>query len=271
MQPLDVILLAGGHLDDHFAGVVGTKAKPLIRFEGVTVLYRMIHAFKESGRAGKIVLVGSPEVVNSREAELCDLVAVDRGSSPANIIAGLNALREDGGEPERVMICTTDLPFITPASIQVFFDQCGDADFYAPLIAEEAFGDAYPTAPVTAVKLRDGSYTTGCLYNATSGALRRCLPYIEQVFTHRKSKLKMANILGVGFTFKYLTRQLTVASVEQKISELLHCTARAIPESSPELAFDIDYIEDYHYVLQNYKNALAGKWAPPSSKETVNA
>lgn len=266
MATFDVILPAGGHLDPHFAGVVGTPAKPLIKFEGVSVLYRMIQAFRESGVANRLVVVGSPEVMASKEATLCDFAVKELGSSPANIIAGIGALADAGSEPERVLICTTDLPFITPEGIRNFVNQCGTKDFYAPLISDESYGNDYPNAPATFVKLRDGVYTTGCLYNVNSAAVKRCLTYIEQVFQNRKSKLAMANILGVGFTLKYLTKQLRVADVETRISELLHCSASAVPNASAELAYDIDYLEDYHYVLQNWNAALRGKWMPPAPK-----
>jgi CTP:molybdopterin cytidylyltransferase MocA len=263
MRKFDVIIPAGGHLDAHFSDVVGTNSKPLIRFEGVTILYRILHAFRASGVAERIVVVGTQEVIDSSDVKLADLAVLEKGSSPANIQAGLVELSRDAAEPDRVLICTGDVPFITPEAITNFVAQCGDKDFYAPLISEEDYAEVYPGSPATFVKLKEGSITTGSIFNVNSIAVKKCLTYIEQVFQHRKSKLGMANILGVGFTLKYLTRQLRISDVEQRISELLHCSASGIQNGAPELAYDVDYLEDYHYALQNYHHALRGKWMPP--------
>lgn len=264
MQPLDVIVPAGGHLDSHFAEVVGTKSKPLISFHGTTMLKRILVALKESGCVNRIALVGTQEVIDHYDAKLADFRDIELGTSPKNILAGLRALSANGEQPDRVLICTCDLPFLTPESVKTFFSRCTNYDFHAPLISDAEYADVYPTAPATFVKLRDGTYTTGCLYHAKSEALKSCISYIEQVFTQRKSKLGMANILGVGFTMKYLLKMLKVADVEARVSELLHCSAKAIPNSDPALAYDIDYIEDYHYALQNWDDILRGKWSPPN-------
>lgn len=267
MGSFDVIIPAGGHLDSHFAGVVGTNSKPLIHFKGVTILRRTVEAFKATGLANRIVVVGTEEVNAHRDAELADFSTPEQGTSPKNIVAGLRMLETDGSAPDRVLICTADLPFVTPDSIKNFVAQTSTKDFYAPLIAEDAYMESFPGCPATFVRLRDGSYTAGCLYNADTQTLKRCLEYIEQVFHQRKSKLGMANILGVGFTMKYLLKLVTVADVEKRVSELLHCSATAIPESSPDLAFDIDYIEDYQYALQNYDAIQRGKWEPVTAKQ----
>jgi len=80
---------------------------------------------------------------------------------------------------------------------------------------------------------------------------------IERVFQNRKSKIGMARILGLKFVYGYLTQSLTVSDVEAKVKDVLKCSAAAVPGSPPELAFDIDYQEDYHYAVQAMK--LRGK------------
>jgi len=92
-------------------------------------------------------------------------------------------------------------------------------------------------------------WTTGCAYVIGVEALRRARPYIERVFENRKSKIGMARLLGPTFVFKWLTNRLRVPDIERKVSTLLGVQGAAVPHSPPELAFDIDYLEDYQYAL----------------------
>ncbi len=265
MPKYDVIVPAGGYLKTHMADVVGTKAKPLIRFEGQTILYRVLTALRASECVGRIAVVGSKEVVAHEDAKLADFVLLERETGPQNIIAGLDAL-SDAGTTERVMICTSDLCFITPESICEFADKFGDRDFYAPLIEEDAWEEAFPTCAATFVKLLDGKFTLGCLYGIRTEALKRALAHIEKVFSRRKSKLGMARLLGFQFVYAYLVKKLTVKDVVNKVGEVLGSTIEPIWQSPPELAFDIDALEDYHYALQNYRNCTQGKWTPPRAE-----
>lgn len=261
----DVVIPAGGHLDQHFADVVGTKSKALIGFQGTTILGRTIKAFRETGAVRRIAVVGTQEVLDHADVRLADLSCLERGSSPKNIMAGFDLMRHDGEEPERALICTADLPFITPNSIQAFLSVTGKKDFYAPLITEESYFESFRDSPATFVRLKDGSYTAGCLYNVNTASARKSLEYMEEVFKQRKSKMGMANILGVGFLIRYIFRMVKVEDVERRVSELLHCTASGILGSNPELAFDIDHIDDYYYAIQNYSAIQKGKWSPVNS------
>ena len=109
--------------------------------------------------------------------------------------------------------------------------------------------------------LIDGTWTTGCAYLATPKGMFAAMEHIERVFQNRKSKLGMARILGLKFVYGYLTQKLTVSDVEAKVKDVLKCSAVAIPGSPPELAFDIDYPEDYHYALQTIKLRVKGSAA----------
>ena len=55
MPQLDVVIPAGGRLDDQFARVVATPSKALIRFDGKTVLESTIEALRVRGHAVEAV------------------------------------------------------------------------------------------------------------------------------------------------------------------------------------------------------------------------
>lgn len=248
----DAILPAGGTIPDDFAAKVGTNKKPLIKINGRTVLEATIASLRESGLVNRIVVIGSQEVLDHPSSQLADLRLLEAATGPDNIYKGLDALLTGEAPPDRILIVTTDLPFLTPGLIKTFVENCPPSrDFCVPLVAQGDFSKRFPGTPATFVTLKDDTYTTGCIYLANVKPLRAARPHINNVFEQRKSKMGMAKLLGLGFVFKYLTKQMTVDDVERKIVSLLGCSGAAIRHSAPEFAFDIDYLEDYEYAVAN--------------------
>lgn len=248
MDVLDAIVPAGGSLDEAFASAVGVKHKPLIRFDGKTVLERTVEAVKTAYPGGRIVVVG-PESVRQHIAEQVSMALPEADSGPANILLGLDWLRRTTDVPlGKVLVVTSDLPFLTPDSLQRLVSRCDpDAAFSVPLIRNDTFERAYPGAPATFVPVREGLVTTGCAYLIDAQALERAQPHMEAIFERRKSKLAMARLLGPAFVWKLLTKTLTVEDVERKASQILGCTAKAVRDAAAELAFDLDYLDDFRY------------------------
>lgn len=254
MAGYDVVIPAGGQIDAEFSRVVGVSSKALIKFEGHTVLRRTIEALRGSGQIGRIVVVGSEAVCSHEDATLADAVLPEAGTAPKNIWAGTQHLLTLDFPPDRVLVVTADLPFLKPETIDRFLELCDHTiDFNVPLIAKEDFEEAFPSASATFVRLLDGEWTTGCAYMLTVRGMKVAMEHLDRVFERRKSKLGMARLLGVKFVWDYINKKLTVSDIEQKVTQLLRVRGRALPGAPPELAFDVDYIEDYHYVLSSLK------------------
>ena len=173
-------------------------------------------------------------------------------SLPNNILLGVKELLAMEDPPERLLIVTTDLPFVTDKSLAAFLDLCPpDADFCGALVSAESYLDRFPGSNSTWAKLKDGRFTLGGVYLARTEALRKAMPEIERVIAVRKSVTGMAPLLGPGFLMKLMTRGLTVAAIEAKVGEILNMKVVAVRDSPAELAFDIDEIDDYQYALAN--------------------
>ena len=249
MAQVDVIIPAGGKINPAFARVVGTSNKALIKLEGKTVLSNTLECLRSMPGVRRIVVIG-PEEVHAEAQGVADHALPEQKTGPQNIFSGLRWLTQCYDPAEQVLIVTSDLPFLNTQVLKTFIDLCPPGkDFCVPLISKDAFLDCFPSAEATFVTLRDGTWTTGCAYLATPKGLFTAIEHIERVFANRKSKLGMARILGPKFVYGYLTQKLTVTDVEEKVKDLLKCVGVAIPGSPPELCFDIDYIEDYHYAL----------------------
>jgi len=251
----DAILPAGGTIPDDYAAKVGTNKKPLVVIDGRTVLATTISALRESGLVRRIVVVGSDEVLAHADAKGADIVLPEGVSGPDNIYRGLKALLESDLPPEKVIIATTDLPFIDANVVQRFVIACSEGDFCVPMVTQEEYETRFPGTQATYVTLRDRVCTAGCMYLATVSGLKAARPHIENVFEQRKSKIGMAKLLGPVFLIKFVLKRLTLADVEKKITDMLKCTGSAVPGSPPELVFDIDYLEDYEYAVAYAANA----------------
>lgn len=267
MAKLDVVIPAGGVVEQEFARVIGTDSKALVKFDEVSVLRRTIEALRASPVVGRIVVVGSKSVVDSEDAKLADIVLPATGSGPTNIMVGIEHLAGLDLPPHQVLIVTVDLPFLTTEGLHNFLNLCtGEMDLYVPLISLADWEEAYPGAEATFVRLLDGHWTTGCMYLMTVRGFKVAKPHIEAVFAKRKSKLGMAALLGPKFVWDYFNKKLTVTDIEKKITQMVKINGTAVPGSPPELAFDIDYLEDYHYALGVFKTR-ASKRAAEAAQE----
>lgn len=258
---LDVVLPAGGRIDGKFAAEAGLEVKALIDVGGCTVLERTLNALRETGRVRRAVVVGPREVADHPCSKLADAVLPEGGDSgPANIARGLEWLSETSpARADRVLIVTTDLPFLTADAILTFIDSCPpEPDVCAPLVGKEAFEARFPgfrRSRSQYVPLADGHWTIGCGFLVNPEAIRASRDRIEQGFAVRRSQIGMTRLLGIGFMIRLLMRTLSVAHIEARCRDILGCSVKGVLDSSPELAFDLDYIREYRYAAK----ALMGR------------
>lgn len=252
MPTYDAILPAGGKIDAEFAKVVGTDYKALIQIHGKTLLGQALDALEETGLIKSTIVIGPDEVLVSDDGQRATYKLPPGETGPDNIYKGLNQLLNEPTPPQKVLIVTTDLPFLSAEALTGFLDRCPpDKDICIPLIREADFHQRFPGTTATFVKLKDDSWTTGNVFLMDVAALRRSKPHIDRVFANRKSKMGMAKLLGPVFVLKYLTKRLTLVDLEAKILTMLGCSGAAITDSRPELHFDIDFIDDYEYAVKH--------------------
>lgn len=249
---VDAVLPAGGRIAGDLASEAGTDVKALLRFNGETMLKQTLRTLRTTGRVRTIAVVGPQEI--SPHADLADVVLPETDSGAGNILRGLEWLRgaSCGTEAERVVIVTTDLPFLTADAITGFLDACPpELDLCVPVLNRQEFEGRFARSSSRYVRLSDGEWIIGCAFLINPAAITRNQAMVERVFAARRSQLGMARLLGALFVLRFLTRRLTVRQVERKCLELLGCTGGAVHGCEPELAFDIDYAGDYAYALRH--------------------
>lgn len=244
---LDAILPAGGRLPAELAQKVGTEVKALIEIDGKPLLGHVLDAVKGSGKVRRIVLIGGPEV-QSAFADQVDFVLEEATTGPDNMYNGLEKLMQADAPPTRVLLATTDLPYIRKEHIeQLIAMSPEDRNIVVPLVHRSDFEAEYPGTSSTFVKLKDGEFTLGGMFLMDAAAMARMKPHVAAVFNQRKSKLGMARLLGLNFVVRYFTHSLALSDIEAKIVSLLQCSGKAVPGAPVQFAYDIDDWEDYSY------------------------
>ncbi len=251
-EGVDVILPAGGRIAGEFARDAGAAIKALIRLNDETLLARTIAALRETGRARRIVVVGTHEDAELRAAASdADALLPEGETGPDNIFRALDYLRSGGFPPRPVLIVTTDLPFVTAASFSGFLERCSpDADLCIPVVERAEYEARFPHAQNEFVRLRDGQWTIGGAFLVRPDALEKSRTQLDQIFAARKSQPAMARLLGPLFIARFALRQLTVAHIERRCGQILGVRGVAVRGCAPELAFDIDQPNEYRYAVE---------------------
>ena len=251
MEKFDVIIPAGGRLDDHFARVALTPYKPLIKVQDYMVGFRSLEAVQESGRLGRVIVIGPKDVQDVFKMR-ATAVMNETGEITKNIAMGIRELKSMGDMTSRVLIITADLPYVEAKTLTQFLDLCpNDADLVAPLISKEEYVDRFPGATGTFAKLNDGDWTLGCAYLVNPEVFQRILPEVEKVVANRKNIFKMSQLLGFGFLWKVITKSISVPEIITKLESILGCKIKVVRKGPADLAYDIDDIVDYEYALRN--------------------
>lgn len=255
-ETFDVLLPAGGRINDAWAKNAGAEVKTLLKFGGETMLQRTIRVLRETENIGRIVVIGPAEL---REAAQDADVLIDEGASgPDNIFRGLAWLQEnptdrvlDVGKTQsdaRVLLMTTDLPFVTSAAISHFLDSCPrDAEICIPIVEKAPFEARFPNSPNFWVPLNGQNWTLACAFLLHVESMKRSRTHIEAIFAARKSQFQMAKLLGVPFIARLFLKKLTIAHIQNRCEKVLGCRGAVIENAAPELAFDIDDETEYLY------------------------
>jgi CTP:molybdopterin cytidylyltransferase MocA len=241
---MPAIVPAGGTIDGRFQELAGTTLRCLAPMGGDTVLQIVVSALKRTEFAAPIVAAvpdGTP----------VDVTGVDSWTASADLgtqsIRNCLALVEDA---ERILICTSDLPFITAQAITEFVNRASpESDICIGLVTSRDYNAAFPGSPASIfLPLREcGPVTIGCLFLLKLDAVKRIDPWLDKLFSARKSLFQSASLLGPKVVFQLISKQLSIRSLRERARQLAGIDIDVLIGVSPVLAFDIDTPEDYEY------------------------
>ena len=162
-----------------------------------------------------------------------------------NVIAGVQFL----GAEEGLLICSCDIPFITPEAINDFIDQAQrlGADLCYPVVGKKIALEKFPEAKRTFVRVREGTFTGGNIFFVNSKAIETGYELGTRLISVRKKPLQMAQILGLGFSVCLLLWKLSIDRIEKRFSKILNIKVEAVFSEYAEIGNDIDKPSDVIY------------------------
>lgn len=232
---VDAVILAGGE---------GEVIDPTVRIKGLVVVAGkpmvewVAAALKSADSIGEVAVVVPTAQGLGEWADRVDKVVVSDGAFIDNLLAGVNAFRND----RHVLVCTGDLPALTPEAVDDFIGQslARGSDISYPLVRKEDMLEQFPGSERTFVRIADGSVTGGNMMLMTPEIAVRAQAIGQKLFETRKSPVRMARVVGVRFMWRILVGTLVPADVESKLGELTGGTCSAIYTTHASIGADVD-------------------------------
>jgi GTP:adenosylcobinamide-phosphate guanylyltransferase len=252
---IPAFVTAGGRLSPPMAEATGTTIKALVPLGGETLLARVIGALRRTESIGRIIVIGpKAEIEKTARHAGADDVLQEGTTGPENLNIGLSAYRDFLGD-RRIVFAASDLPYLHEDAVSGLLKRTSDdttADIVFPVIHRADYEAQFPDSPNEWARLAGKEYTGGSVMLLRPAAIERNRAMIERVFAARKSQWDMARLLGLGFALKFKMGALTIPAAEERASQLTGCRCRALMESDPRLAADVDTIDDLQYAQKRF-------------------
>ena len=239
---MDAVITAGGRVDGQLARSMGTPIKALAPVGGSSMLDRTIAALRGVG-VERIAVVGGDEVRRALPPGIRGIDEAPSGSE--NLRRALSAW----GPTNRLLYMTSDMPFLNAAALQTFIDAAAPAALALPLTEWEVFDRRFPGAPPFGIVLAGEKVVNGGAFIIPPGGAPAIEQFATRFFDARKSPLRMARLAGPALLLQFICRTLSVARLETHAHRLLGFPARAVRNAPPELAYDVDVLEEYEYAV----------------------
>lgn len=236
----NAVVLGSGDAGDPLAAAHGVSVKPLISLGGQPMAAYVLQALQGSGVVAQVAYVGPTTPMLDR---WIDQRVTDRGSLLGNLEAGLAALPTP--QETKIVVVTADIPLLSAQEVRdILAAAPADAGVVYPIVRREDCEAAYPGIKRTYARLSDGTFTGGNLFIVDSKVVTQFLPRLREVLAARKSPLKLASIVGLSTAVRLVLGHLSIAELEQKVSQILQVKARALISPYPAVGTDIDKESD---------------------------
>jgi len=240
--PVDAAVLAGGPPGGMVAESAGVSHRMLVPVQGEPMIVHVLRRLRRAQRLERI-LVGTPPEVRQHIPEGLVDAFTDPGDS---FVANLTGMAREAGPQRGLLACTGDIALITPEAVDDFVArslECGCELGYGAVPMEDN-DRMFPGGKRTAVRLREGRFTGGNIVYLAPGLVESHAPLIQRLYEDRKSPVRLARVLGLGFVLRLLVGRLSTRALERRASQILQAQVRVIVSHYPEVGFDVDKMED---------------------------
>lgn len=236
------VVLAGGPPDALSAKTPGAPNKAFVPIGGVALVERTLRALRGASAVSRIIVV-APERVHGHPAlALADECRADGVHIRDSLANGLEGL----GLNEEVLVSTSDLPVLTPASVDDYIMRAHEAqaDITYGCIERSVHMAAYPQVPHTWAHLRTGSYCGTGFVTIRPRVWPSLERFIERLGKARKNPVALARIFGFRTSVRYITRTLEIKHAEARASYVIGARVRAVVSPYAEIGVNVDRVSD---------------------------
>ncbi|MCK4258663.1 MAG: nucleotidyltransferase family protein [Halanaerobiales bacterium] len=242
---VDVVILAGAENKGLLRECSDSDYEALIEIKGVPMVKYVVQAALGAELVERVAVVGPVDILRPYLEEV-DILVNSKAQIVENISAGIKALQSD----RNILILTSDIPLIQSDTIDFFINQCNtrEADCYYPIISKEANQSRFPGTQRTYARLRDGVYTGGNIFSIHPRVVDEATDFMRKLVTWRKNPLKLSQVFGLKFIFKFITGRLTISELEKRVHKITGFSAAALVCEYPEIGFDVDKPSDLAFM-----------------------
>lgn len=236
------VVLAGGPADDVAALEPGAVNKAFVRVAGVTLVERTLRALRAGKEIARIIVVAPPAAHDHPALAHADELRPDGKKIGVSLRSGLDGLPPG----ELVLVSTSDLPILTPQSVDDFvaYARALDPDVGYGCVEQRVHLASYPNVPHTWARLREGTFCGAGLVAIKPRALAALESFIERIGAARKNPLALASLFGWDVLVRFAIGQLSISAAECRASQLLGAPVRAIVSPYPETGVNVDRVTD---------------------------
>lgn len=236
------VVLAGGPADELAATTPGAPNKAFVHVGGVALVERTLRALAGTSSITRIIVVAPPHVHKHPALALADECRADGVRIRDSLRAGIAGLPPDAD----VLISTSDLPLLTPRSVDDFVERAyeQDADVTYGCIERRVHMAMYPQVRHTWAHLRDGTYCGTGLVTLRPRVWPSLERFIEQLGAARKNPLRLAQLFGWSVLVRFAVRRLSIAAAEKRASRVIGAPVRAVISPYAEIAVNVDRLTD---------------------------
>lgn len=244
------VALAGGLLEPDFrrAGF-NVVNKAYLRVGGVTMLERVLRALRASAMVGRIRCVTQPDAFAAQfgdDRSLCDDVVPPGSDLIDSLLAGFLGLPENA----MALVAATDIPLVTSSALDAFGRRARaiECDLGYGCVRKEFHDAAFPSVRHTWVKLREGTFCGAGVSVIRAGAAPRIASLLRDFAAARKSPMRLAALFSPFLVVRVALGLVGISELERRADELTALRCRGIPCDEPELAVNVDRVEDLQAV-----------------------
>lgn len=243
MTHINCIILAGGlpQPGEPMYEMTQGKSKALLDMNGRTMLERVVDALQAAKTTGEILVVGLGNDLGMQFHKPVYHLP-DQDSLLKNALAGIAKMRELHPETNLVLLCSADIPTLTPQIVDDFIEKCApyDKGMVYNFVDKPTMEARFPHSNRTYVKLKDALIAGGDVTLIQADLADSNQDIWEALTNARKHAWQLARVVGFRFLFKFLLRQLSFADIEEAAFRITGRRCEIMLNPHAEIAMDAD-------------------------------